>query len=76
MQDKTKTIVYTFATIALIVLAATMIYTKTHQSIVDDPRSTEEIIKELDPQTHCEEFVGGKFTVLPNNESLCIIDIE
>ncbi len=74
MKDQTKTIVYTFATIALIVLAATMIYTKTHQSIVDDPRSTEEIIKELDHQTHCEEILGGTFKVAPGGSEICEIN--
>ena len=74
MKDQTKTIAYTFATIALIVLAATIIYTKTHPSIVDDPRSTEDIIKELNHQTHCEEILGGTFKVVPGGSEVCEIN--
>ena len=39
MKDQTKTIVYTIATVILIVLAATFLYVKTRPSIVNDPRS-------------------------------------
>lgn len=74
MKDQTKAIVYTIATIVLIVAASIFVYAQTRQSILDDPRSTEDIIQELDPQTHCEEILGGTFIVEPNSSSICVID--
>ena len=37
-------------------------------------RSTEEIIQELDPQTHCEEILGGTFKVISEELTECEIN--
>lgn len=74
MKDDTKTVLYIAASIAILITVIGFVFVKTNYNIVDDPRSTEEIIEELDPQTHCEEILGGTFIVESDDLSTCVID--